>query len=425
MSVSVRFHREDPWELIRLMRAATPTTLLNFITTGMRFIAWQPCDEDVMRLAYRCVVRNGIRRFQFAEPATTPTHSDAPPGSPRGGCRGDRRRADLLDQPGAHPRLLRRAGRGARGLRRHRSLLPQGPGRPLDDGCRPRAGRLRRHGTHGGASRPLHDGLAPLAYLEGLRAASTCCTRHRPRRRRDLPADGRVDDPQPRRRGLRHALDTDSSRPCARTSRRSWRKGPPGRCAARVRRRVLPPPAARRMVATTRRMLEEIRRPTVRRGTRQGTARRAEMGSRILVAPVSQLVAFQATRDVIDPERWLNVSNRRSAISLDTSGHLPRRPTRTSPTGCSRFQRSTPTATPSRSVSTTPARGSGTDLGRGAPAAADHAAGAGRHDAGRAVDLGAAVAGPRRGSRTLVRLLRELERRSGISYARSRRTTTW
>jgi len=72
MAVSVRFHREDPWEVIRLMRAATPGTLLSFITTGMRFIAWQPCDEDVMRLAFRCVVRNGIRRFQFAEPANDP-----------------------------------------------------------------------------------------------------------------------------------------------------------------------------------------------------------------------------------------------------------------------------------------------------------------------------------------------------------------
>ena len=72
MAVSVRFHREDPWELIRLMRAAMPNTLLNFITTGMRFIAWPPCDEDLMRLAFRCVVRNGIRRFQFAEPANDP-----------------------------------------------------------------------------------------------------------------------------------------------------------------------------------------------------------------------------------------------------------------------------------------------------------------------------------------------------------------
>ena len=72
MAVSVRFHREDPWELIRLLRAAMPDTPLNFITTGMRFIAWSPCDEDLMRLAFRCVVRNGIRRFQFAEPANDP-----------------------------------------------------------------------------------------------------------------------------------------------------------------------------------------------------------------------------------------------------------------------------------------------------------------------------------------------------------------
>ena len=63
MAIYVRFHREDPWELIRLMSAAMPGTFLNFLTSGMRFIAWHPCDEDVMRLAFRCVVRNGIRDF--------------------------------------------------------------------------------------------------------------------------------------------------------------------------------------------------------------------------------------------------------------------------------------------------------------------------------------------------------------------------
>ena len=62
MSVSVRFHQEDPWEHIRRVRAAMPETPLSFITTGMRFITWVPADEDVMRLAFRCVVRNGIRR---------------------------------------------------------------------------------------------------------------------------------------------------------------------------------------------------------------------------------------------------------------------------------------------------------------------------------------------------------------------------
>ena len=56
-----------------------PNTPLSFITTGMRFIAWVPADEDVMRLSFRCVVRNGIRRFQVADPSNDP-----------GGCGGSR-----------------------------------------------------------------------------------------------------------------------------------------------------------------------------------------------------------------------------------------------------------------------------------------------------------------------------------------------
>ena len=68
MAVSVRFHHEDPWERIRLMSAAMPRTLLTFLTTGMRFISWEPADEDVIRLAFRLVVRNGIRRVQIADP---------------------------------------------------------------------------------------------------------------------------------------------------------------------------------------------------------------------------------------------------------------------------------------------------------------------------------------------------------------------
>jgi oxaloacetate decarboxylase (Na+ extruding) subunit alpha len=64
------------------------------------------------------------------------------------------------------------------------------------------------------------------------------------------------------------------------------------------------------MVTTTRRMLEEIRRPELFDAVLEEVVRvRAEMGYPILVTPVSQLVAFQATRNVIDPERWLSVSD--------------------------------------------------------------------------------------------------------------------
>ena len=64
------------------------------------------------------------------------------------------------------------------------------------------------------------------------------------------------------------------------------------------------------MVTTTRRMLGEIGRPELFDAVLDEVVRvRAEMGYPILVTPVSQLVAYQATRNVIDPERWLNVSD--------------------------------------------------------------------------------------------------------------------
>ena len=62
---------------------------------------------------------------------------------------------------------------------------------------------------------------------------------------------------------------------------------------------------------TTRRMLEEHRaaRSSSRRCSRRSSRVRAEMGYPILVTPVSQFVASQAARNVIDPERWANVSD--------------------------------------------------------------------------------------------------------------------
>jgi oxaloacetate decarboxylase alpha subunit len=64
------------------------------------------------------------------------------------------------------------------------------------------------------------------------------------------------------------------------------------------------------MVSTTRRMLEELRRPELFDEVLEEVGRvRAEMGYPIIVTPVSQLVATQAVRNVIDGERWANVSD--------------------------------------------------------------------------------------------------------------------
>ena len=68
MAVAVRYFQENPWERIRRMRAAMPHTPLQFITTGLRFIAWEQADPDFMRIVYRRLQLNGIRRFILLDP---------------------------------------------------------------------------------------------------------------------------------------------------------------------------------------------------------------------------------------------------------------------------------------------------------------------------------------------------------------------
>ena len=41
MAMTVKWHQEDPWERIRVVRELMPDTPLGFITPGMRFISWE------------------------------------------------------------------------------------------------------------------------------------------------------------------------------------------------------------------------------------------------------------------------------------------------------------------------------------------------------------------------------------------------
>jgi len=68
MAISVRYHQEDPFERIRLTSQLMPNTPLIFMTTGMRFITWEPAPRAIIRLAMQLVIKHGIRRIQIVEP---------------------------------------------------------------------------------------------------------------------------------------------------------------------------------------------------------------------------------------------------------------------------------------------------------------------------------------------------------------------
>jgi len=155
-------------------------------------------------------------------------------------------------------------------------------------------------------------GLAPLVYAEGLRAGfQVLHTAVGPLARgtsnpavettlRDLEADGRS-----------HRLDLEALGAMAEHFRaigaeRGLPVGSPQEFDATYYHHQL----AGGMVSTTRRMLEELRRPELFAAALEEVGHvRAEMGYPIIVTPVSQLVATQAVRNVIDAERWSNVSD--------------------------------------------------------------------------------------------------------------------
>jgi oxaloacetate decarboxylase alpha subunit len=78
------------------------------------------------------------------------------------------------------------------------------------------------------------------------------------------------------------------------------------------------------MVTTTQRMLADIRRPELFEAVLEEVTRvRAEMGHPIIVTPVSQFVATQATYNVIDGERWKTVSDETIRYFLGHYGDAP------------------------------------------------------------------------------------------------------
>jgi oxaloacetate decarboxylase (Na+ extruding) subunit alpha len=316
MAVSVRFHREDPWERIRLVSAAMPNTPLGMITTGMRFISWVPADEDVIALAFRLVVRNGIRRFQIADPSNDPPRL--------------RRLAALARAEGVeevvigltysisevhtHDYYAKRAAALAGCAEMDRLYLKDPGGLLTPDAVR----ELAPHfvAAAGGRTVELHShctiGLAPLVYVEGVGAGfEVVHTASGPLSRGTSQPEVVSTARNLEAAGCSHPLDLEAQAIVSEhfdelARAKGLPAGAPREFDGAYYRHQLPGG----MVTTTRRMLEELRRPELFEAVLDEVTRvRAEMGYPILVTPVSQFVASQAARNVIDGQRWANVSD--------------------------------------------------------------------------------------------------------------------
>ena len=316
MAVSVRFHQEDPWDRLRRVSAAMPNTPLSMITSGMRFITWTPAEEDVMGLVFRCVARNGIRRVQVADPSNDPERL--------------RRVAALAKREGieevvigltysisavhTHAYYAERAAAMADCADMDRLYLKDPGGLLTVDAVR----ELAPHFVAAAGDRPaeLHShctiGLAPLVYLEGVKAGfdvvHTACG---PLSRGTSQPEVQSTIDNLAEWGYGHRLDLEAQAAvtahfAALGRDKGLPAGAPMEFDAAYYRHQLPGG----MVSTTRRMLDEIRRPELFDAVLEEVVRvRAEMGSPILVTPVSQFVLSQATRNITDGERWANVSD--------------------------------------------------------------------------------------------------------------------
>ncbi|PWU25169.1 MAG: biotin carboxyl carrier protein [Candidatus Rokuibacteriota bacterium] len=330
MAVSVRFHREDPWELIRRVRAAMPATPLSFITTGMRFITWVPADEEVMRLAFRCVVRNGIRRFQIADPSNDPARLRRAAAMAR--QEGVEEVAIALTYSVSEVHTLGYYAEHATALADcadlDRLYLKDPGGLVTPAAVRELAPHFLR--AAGGRPVELHShctiGLAPFVYVEGLRSGFRVLhTAVAPLARgtSNPAAESTLRDLQAE--GFSHRLDLDSLAAVSEHFRALGReKGLPVGQAQEFDATYYHHQLAGGMVSTTQRMLEELRRPELFDAVLEEFGRvRADMGYPIIVTPVSQLVATQAVRNVIDGERWSNVSDETIRYFLGHYGEPP------------------------------------------------------------------------------------------------------
>jgi oxaloacetate decarboxylase (Na+ extruding) subunit alpha len=314
MAVAVRFSRQDPWERLRLFRAAAPQTKLSFLTTGMRFISWEVASHELMEFAFGLLLRNGIDRFAVMDPMNnvaamrgmadltrkaggrdivaaltftlSPLHDDAHFATA----------AKALTETGRFDRLYLKDPGGLVTPERARTLIPA---------IKAAVGALplefHSHCT---------IGLAPFSYLEaaGLGAGCLHTSAAAAANGTGQPAMG------PTIRNLRDlgmVVDVDD---LAVAEMDAWftavaeaeglAHGVPGEFDRSYFRHQMPGG----MMGTMRRQLAEMKRLHLLPQVLEEVERvRADLGYPIMVTPFSQLVGSQALLNVLSGERYQTV----------------------------------------------------------------------------------------------------------------------
>lgn len=314
MAVTVRFHKEDPWERLRLLKSRLKRTPLTFLSTGMRFISWETAHPEVMALSYQLLVNNGIERFMVMDPMnTTQAVIDNCQAIAKAGAseivgalvytvspiHDDAFFAHMAAQLAAQPFINRVYLKDPSGLltpERARTLLPA-----IKAALGDKPFELHSHCT---------IGLAPFTYPEAPSlGVDTLHTAARPAANgTSQPAvENVVNNLQAR--GVSHNLDLDAMAEVSEyfsrlTKAEGLSVGVPQEYDERYFSHQLPGG----MIGTMRRQLREIRQEHRLPEVYEEVVRvRAELGYPIMVTPFSQVVGTMAVMNVLAPERYANV----------------------------------------------------------------------------------------------------------------------
>jgi oxaloacetate decarboxylase alpha subunit len=314
MAVTVRFHKENPWERIRKMKALMPRTQLSFLSTGMRFISWETAHPELMALSYQLLVRNGIERFMVMDPMNNmQAVIDTSRAIKRAGAseivgaivftvspiHDDKLFAAQARQLAAEPAIQRIYLKDPGGLltpERARTLLPA---LKLAIGEKPL--ELHSHCT---------IGLAPFTYAEAPSlGVETLHTAARPLGNgTSQPALENVVS-NLRSQGISVDLDMEAAaRVSNYFSKLAKAEGLPEGVPQEYDRRYFQHQLPGGMIGTMKRQLREMRQEHRLNDVFDEVERvRAELGYPIMVTPFSQVVGTMAVMNVLAPERYANV----------------------------------------------------------------------------------------------------------------------